>query len=360
MTPRPLFALLCLLALPLAAQPPDDGVPSGKIAIPKQETIDLSTPQQTVRSLVAAANRFDFPAASRCVEGGKAENTAVLNSLAAEWKKSGVQIYLGEARVRRMGEIAIVTIPMAMQRIIDSAAQPPQSERVLLRRSEDLWKVVGNPKMTPMGGKKPPETPDTPPGLEPGNGFLTMIATFLANPQVLQQARGDAQRAACQSNLKQLALAAFLLAQDKKNTFNFTLAPGTAPAPESLKAAWQKAIYAYAKTEQLFICPLLFAQAEEQTNNDPKLKNQAQNLGARAIFPAEAYESYAFNAALENLRLDQIPEPAATVLLYEGKEGKLDFRHDGKANVAFADGHVETIGPDDVKKLIWTPKGKQQ
>ena len=49
------------------------------------------------------------------------------------------------------------------------------------------------------------------------------------------------------------------------------------------------------------------------------------------------------------------PEPAETVMIYEGKNGKLDFRHNGRATVGFADGHVKLTDAEGAKKLRWKP-----
>jgi prepilin-type processing-associated H-X9-DG protein len=40
-------------------------------------------------------------------------------------------------------------------------------------------------------------------------------------------------------------------------------------------------------------------------------------------------------------------------MLYEGKDGKLNFKHDGKAAVAFADGHAKLVTEEEAKTLIW-------
>ncbi|HEY0076457.1 MAG TPA: H-X9-DG-CTERM domain-containing protein [Abditibacteriaceae bacterium] len=155
-------------------------------------------------------------------------------------------------------------------------------------------------------------------------------------------------------------MAALQCVADNRGVFDLTAPndPKLTLAPAVLQMKWQKAFFVYAKNESLFLCPLIKQKFEELTKNDPKLQQQAQNLGARAIFPAEAYESYAFNINLEGLKAADIPNLMNTVLIYEGKDGKLEFHHDGKANIAFADGHVESVGPDDVPKLIWNPKGK--
>ena len=49
--------------------------------------------------------------------------------------------------------------------------------------------------------------------------------------------------------------------------------------------------------------------------------------------------SYSFNVNLQGLKASAVKFPAKTVMLYEGKGGKLEYRHDGKAAVGFADGH---------------------
>jgi prepilin-type processing-associated H-X9-DG protein len=119
-----------------------------------------------------------------------------------------------------------------------------------------------------------------------------------------------------------------------------------------LNLNWQKALYPYGKTPQIFFCPLRVekpANAEEQALRD----KMADDLGV-----PRSGEPYALNTHLDGLNLADLAEPARTVLFYEGKDEKLDFRHDGKSNVAFTDGHVKAIGPDEAEKLIWNPKGK--
>ena len=63
--------------------------------------------------------------------------------------------------------------------------------------------------------------------------------------------------------------------------------------------------------------------------------------------------SYAFNFAIAGKKTTRIKSPATTVLIYEGKGGKLEFKHGGKAGVAFVDGHVKMITEKEAKKLVW-------
>jgi prepilin-type processing-associated H-X9-DG protein len=65
--------------------------------------------------------------------------------------------------------------------------------------------------------------------------------------------------------------------------------------------------------------------------------------------------SYTINPAVCGMSLDKLKAAAKTVLIYEGKDGKLSFRHEGKASVAFADGHVGQVTPAQAKTLRWKP-----
>ena len=81
----------------------------------------------------------------------------------------------------------------------------------------------------------------------------------------------------------------------------------------------------------------------------PYLNNRA------SFFVPDSDEIYGFNANLSDKSLAQFPDPARTVLFYEGHDEKLDFRYDGKAAVGFVDGHAALIAPDEAKNLIWKP-----
>jgi prepilin-type processing-associated H-X9-DG protein len=66
-------------------------------------------------------------------------------------------------------------------------------------------------------------------------------------------------------------------------------------------------------------------------------------------------ESYAFNANLVGILYTSINNPTTLVAIYEGRGGKLHFKHDGKAGVVFADGHVKMVSEDEAKALRWEP-----
>jgi prepilin-type processing-associated H-X9-DG protein len=71
----------------------------------------------------------------------------------------------------------------------------------------------------------------------------------------------------------------------------------------------------------------------------------------------EGYVSYSMNKLVAGQSVAEMYSPAETVLLYEGRDAKLSFKHDGKAVVVFADGHVRLITAEAAKNLIWTMDG---
>ncbi|RYG68172.1 hypothetical protein EON80_12205 [bacterium] len=64
---------------------------------------------------------------------------------------------------------------------------------------------------------------------------------------------------------------------------------------------------------------------------------------------------FTFNDNLSEKMINNIPAPAETVLFYEGENQKPVFRYDGKAVIAFADGHVGLLDPDQADEVRWKP-----
>src|SRR5207244_2572565 len=119
----------------------------------------------------------------------------------------------------------------------------------------------------------------------------------------------------CISNVKQICAGAMMLMVDNDETFK-------------LKAeTYKQSLMPYIRNEAVFKCPA--------------------DRGSGA--------SYSFNANLAGLNLAKVVAPAETVLIYEGKNGKLNFRHEGKAVVGFADGSAKLIDAENAKKLRWKP-----
>jgi len=53
--------------------------------------------------------------------------------------------------------------------------------------------------------------------------------------------------------------------------------------------------------------------------------------------------------------MTQFSDYARTVLFYEGDGDTPIYRYGGKAALAFLDGHVALVTPDQAKEVIWKP-----
>jgi prepilin-type processing-associated H-X9-DG protein len=148
-----------------------------------------------------------------------------------------------------------------------------------------------------------------------GHWKVDIAATFKAMPdgvhQFAQMQQQQAQQATCLSNLKQLALAALMFANDHDQQL-----------PEADK--WMDELAPYIKDPKILQCPAA-----------PQLKY-----------------GYAMNAALSGQLLDKIPQPASTVLFFESDLGTRNAaggaeavcqpgRHNGGNCFAFVDGHAQ-------------------
>jgi prepilin-type processing-associated H-X9-DG protein len=120
---------------------------------------------------------------------------------------------------------------------------------------------------------------------------------------------------ACLKNAKQLALGIMMFCADNNDKIQMSAGD------------WAKKIQPYVKDMKIFTCP------DDRSGES----------------------SYSFNGALTGKSQASIVELANTVLVYEGKNGQLDFRHGGRAVVALADGHAKLVSKDEATKLLWKP-----
>lgn len=73
-------------------------------------------------------------------------------------------------------------------------------------------------------------------------------------------------------------------------------------------------------------------------------------------YPAGQSQKISFNNSLANAQLKKIRFPQRTVMLYEGENGLLDFRHNGRAIVTLVAGNVQYVDPmTALKLLLWSP-----
>lgn len=154
------------------------------------------------------------------------------------------------------------------------------------------------------------------------------------------------------------------LSQADGNTF----VPDNSPVLNELaaKIADPKAIWVVESSqesvfnlEQLAVAALQFTQDyDEKYALAPEFYKDALTPYAQKqdiwTIPATG-EPYTFNGNLSGLSSSgaQSPNTSRVVMFYEGKNEMPIFRYGGSAAIAFADGHVALVSPDEAKKLIW-------
>lgn len=170
------------------------------------------------------------------------------------------------------------------------------TENVTCIRQDGEWKVISGEKII---------------------GALAAVAggNTLAL-DAFETSRAKAQEASCLSNGKQLVLSVLMYSQDNDEVFP--------------SQSWVQKIEPYHRNDSILACPL-------------------DSVGTI---------TYSINTAVAGKSLMKVSKPAETVLLYEGRNGKLSFRHNGKAMIAFADGHCKMVDTKQATRLVWTLNDK--
>lgn len=171
----------------------------------------------------------------------------------------------------------------------------PERESVMLVKSGKAWLL-------------------TPEKANPGN-VNSIVQMCVDQAVVFSDAKDRMYTRKCTESLTELAVATRANVAEQGNVFRLTA------------ANWKAKMMPYAKGEYSFGCMT------------KKSKGSA----------------YAFNAALAGLSAAKLRSPGTLVMLYEGSGGKLRFHPDGRAGVAFADGHVKRVNAVEAKKLRWKP-----
>jgi prepilin-type processing-associated H-X9-DG protein len=248
-----------------------------------------STPEGTVRAFLAAIEKSDMKSAARYVQGAKYE--ARFDSIGTALRGQGLSFKMGKFA----GKEAAGTFSATFDVVIDQGRrkQDLPTQTLKLRKAGNAWKILPGPW---------PAEPSVSTQIE-------SFATLLAHPEAIPATKTASNNSSCLSALKQVALAVSMFASDNGGK-------------------------------------LLLSSATLKAKLSPYVKNAT-------VFHCPTGGVYAFNDALTGRRLDTIRMPSDTVLAYEGANGKLAFRHDGKAAVAFADSHVRLVSPEHAKKLLW-------
>lgn len=256
--------------------------------------VDRSTPETTVKSFIKALTESNYDGLVACVKDAK-HNENLARMFGAQ-RGEVPQLIVEVTDVKIEGAKATCTVRIIEPGKQARGQQPP--ERLNLEQTSGNWQIVVS-----KGEPAPSE-------------FINALAKALVMPdEVFASAREAAKKAACLSNIKQLATALLIVAADNGDVIK-------------VKAdSWKKAVMPYLKYQGIFTCP----------------------LDAKGAF------SYSINPAMAGIGIAKIKQPAKTVLLYEGSKGKLNFRHGGSAAVAYADGHVKMVNAETAKNLNWKP-----
>ncbi len=263
---------------------------------------DRSTPESTVRSLLTGFCRGDIGEAINCIENAK--YNSLLDPMGRSMKLSPYTYSLSNVQSHIDSDRAEVTMQVTLQQ--GQGVIPQEfASTVKLHHLNAGWYVVANHE-----GSFQPGKPD------PVNAAVRALCDPKAVEAYMKAAR-DKERAAegCANNLTALATASLILLQQHDHRY-------------ALNAdSFQKFLDPYLPNRAVFRCPL----------------------------DRKGGESYAFNAHLVGVLYAAIDDPSVVVAIYEGKDGRLRFKHDGKAGVAFADGHVKMVTEQEAKSLKWEP-----
>ena len=283
---------------------------------------DLSSPKAAVRSFVAALVAKDADGVAACVQG--AQSGADLKALLE--KDVGPMARVSSATVKDIaaevnGDQAKVTVEVTL---IAPSTLDREGAKVTLsvvelfqaQKQNEQWRIVPDAQI--LRQLSDPTIVGTRYDLRP----MATMAALIGSPAVAQRAMNAARESAitttCISNEKQIALGVLMYVQDYDEIF-----------PRK-KALYNDLIFPYVKNKAIFECPA----------------------------DAKGTISYTFNPNLQGAKLAEMVSPQETVLLYEGKDRKFAFKHDGKTAVAFADGHVKLLTPEQADKVFWYPGGK--
>jgi len=189
--------------------------------------------------------------------------------------------------------------------------------------------------------------------------IIAILAAMLL--PALSQARERARSAVCINNLKQIGVAAIMYADDYDGLFTvFSTVSGT--------LMWSDALYNnfYIRDRRVFLCPSALPRRYADRWQTYGMDRQIYLLNSQTLPGAN-------NVSNAYCKLTTIPEPAKVILcgdttqnvsgaatnynyaLYYKTDvvngmGLIQTRHNGFANCAFVDGHVEACGPARLKE----------
>jgi prepilin-type N-terminal cleavage/methylation domain-containing protein/prepilin-type processing-associated H-X9-DG protein len=177
--------------------------------------------------------------------------------------------------------------------------------------------------------------------------IIAILAAILF--PVFARAREKARQASCQSNLKQLGLAMMMYVQDYDERYLYGWNTEWA-----CSSTFEGFLLPYTKNEQIFLCPSGVAEdgiydAGAYSWTYDHMRGQKIATVSQSGSPAEYYmigDSY-WEYWFGN------PEDEAQMRLNLGLDRNDNYsatRHNGMANMCFADGHVKSITEGDLMR----------
>jgi prepilin-type processing-associated H-X9-DG protein len=255
------------------------------------------TPEATLRTVVEGLNKHREDSVISSFVVVEPRMPEVLRKLFGDAKgnKDTKTVYrLESVSVSETGDTAVAKVKLKV--LVKEANLNPDDETVKLIRRDGNWKIDNR--------EAPTKTPE---------GLFGSLGEFLKNPDAMKDtAKKAADATVILSNLKQLALGAILYATDQDEKLNLSTA--------TLKTK----LLPYVKSEAIFKAP----------DGKPL--------------------PIVFNSNLTGKRFGDVRRPAETVMMSLGGKGSLVFT-DGRTPIAFVDGHVKYLKPDQVSILIWVP-----
>jgi len=315
--PVALCAMIPLSLVHLQAADPKAAAPGETVQLllnaGKAIVLDRSTPEAAVKSFADAINAGDFANAAACVKGGDPARV-MERKFTALLQQGQPHIQLGEVLSKINGESALVIVASGAVSMLETKPgaepvreeHPLKDEHVSLVRDGTSWVLVPGQFEEGEAGKI--------------GGVLQGAAAILAAPEEsLAKARNAAEMQVNMSQMRQLAVAAFQYAAGHNDKFSFR-ADGV-----------REALLPYLATTVI-------------------------------LTPPGGKTEYVFNSKLENVSLVSIGKPSETVLFYEVAAGTAApaggirppvYKDNQRTGVAFADGHVAALSPEEFSKVLW-------
>ena len=311
-----LFAALAFSILPVCAQPQTP--PIAPKTLEEQQKLDdanlmvqamlreADTPLHAVRTFAEAYNRNDVETMARLVMGADPHDAALpalRNHLIAA-RGTFDLLFFKDENVVEIGDKATVKITFTTRNHLGLKMQMPEVLSLQIESTNlgKFWRLIPpKPTMEYVAdvGK---------------NDFLRRVSAYVAHPATMLMLL-RAHQSLEQAKIIGLGLNQFLL--DFNGKYDLT--------PETLVAKLQP--YLTLESKDIFTAP----------------------------GDAPGTQSYSINPNLAGRTLEKNEGSAKLVAIYLGRDGKLDFRFDGKAVVGFADGHVALVDKMQAGNLRWKP-----